>query len=131
MTTEHFNEMFTQDVLKKLFPANRADLFFDALFGDATEGTYDINLEFKEHRQNRLEFELHLKQRPGKCLTCSLTYGLPGVFSRHPIININGLVKDIGRLLEGRARVVDWQLGLKREISNELHVIPLIISLDK
>ena len=131
MATEHFNEMFTPDVLKKLFPENRADLFFDALFGDATEGIYDISLEFKEHRQNRLEFELHLKQRPGKCLNCSLTYGLPGVFSRHPIININGLVKDIGRLLEGRARVVDWQLGVTREVSDELHVIPLIISLDK
>jgi len=85
MATESFDGIFTQDVLKKLFPEDRADQFFDALFGDAEEGAYDISLEFKGQSQNKLEFEFHLKQRPGKCLACNLTYGLPQVFSRHGV----------------------------------------------
>jgi len=88
MATESFNDIFTRDVLNKLFPAERADSFFDALYGDAGEGAYDISLNFKTHQENRLEFELHLTQRPGKCITCSLTYGLPEVFKRHPIISV-------------------------------------------
>jgi hypothetical protein len=130
MKVEPFNDIFAQDALKQLFPEDRADLFFDALFGDAEEGTYDISLKFKEHRQNKLEFELRLKQRPGKCLNCNLTYGLPDVFSRHPIININGLVKDIDQLLSRRAKCVKWRLGITKEVSSELHIIPLLISLD-
>ena len=131
MTTERFNNIFTPNVLKKLFPEDRADRFFDALFGDPAEGAFNISLEFKEHGQDRLEFELHLTQRPGKCLTCSLTYGLPNVFARHPIINISELVQEINGLLGGRARCVDWQLGLTQEVSGEHHIIPLVISLAK
>lgn len=131
MVTERFNEMFTRDVLKTLFPEERADQFFEALFGDASEGAFDISLEFKEHIQNRLEFELHLKQRPGKCINCSLTYGLPAVFSRHPIININGLIQDIKQLLKGRAKCIDWQLSITREVSDELHIIPFTVLLDR
>ena len=130
MATKRFDGIFTPDVLKKLFPEDRSDLFFDALFGSAAEGAYDISLKFREHNQKRLEFELHLTQRPGKCLYCNLTYGLPAVFSRHPIINIKKLVQDIDRLLNGQARCIEWQLGITREVSSELHVIPLIISLD-
>lgn len=130
MATEDFNDVFTVDVLNQLFPAERADSFFDALYGDAGEGAYDISLNFKTHQENRLEFELHLTQRPGKCITCSLTYGLPEVFKRHPVININGLVQEIGHLLDGRAKCIDWQMGFTREISNVLHVIPLSIILE-
>lgn len=125
-----FNEIFTPDVLKKLFPENRSDRFFDALYGDASEGSYDIRLEFRNHRENRLEFDLFLTQRPGKCISCSLTYGLPQVFSRHPVININGLVQEIELLLDDGVRCVDWQLGATREISNEIHAVPLVIRLD-
>lgn len=125
-----YNDIFTPDVLDKLFPADRADLFFDALYGDASEGAYDISLNFKIHRENRLEFELDLTQRPGKCITCSLTYGLPEVFKRHPVINISGLVQEIGRLLDGHAKCIDWQIGFTREVSSELHIIPLNILLE-
>ena len=116
--------------MESLFPEDRADRFFDALYGDAAEGTYDIGLEFREQRRNRLLFELQLRQRPNKCLSCNLTYGLPEVFSRHPIINIKRLVQEIEQLLIGRATCIAWQLGRTREISRELHVIPLTISLD-
>lgn len=124
-------EMFTPDVLNKLFPEHLTDTFFDALYGDAAEGVYDIRLRFSGHRKNRLEFELHLAQRAGKCLNCHLTYGLPEVFSRHPIININGLVQNIDKLIDGYARCTEWQLGNTREVSNDLHVIPLTILLEK
>ena len=86
---------------------------------------------FDEYRENRLEFELHLVQRAGKCLNCHLTYGLPKVFSRHPVINISGLVQNIDKLIDGFARCTDWQLGNTREVSNDLHVIPLTILLEK
>ena len=125
-----FKDIFTPGVLKKLFPEDRADQFFDALYGDPAEGAYDIGLEFKKHRENRLEFELCLTQRLGQCISCSLTYGLPEVFSRHPVININGLVQKIERLLDGGARCIDWQLGATREVSDKIHVVPLVIILD-
>jgi hypothetical protein len=130
MDAKGFNEIFTPGVLKKLFPEDRSDQFFDALYGDATEGSYDIRLEFKNHRENRLEFELYLTQRPGQCINCSLTYGLPEVFSRHPVINIKGLVQKVEGLLDGGVRCIDWQLGATREISDEIHVVPLVIILD-
>ena len=127
---DSFNNIFTPGVLKELFPEDRSDQFFDALYGDAAEGSYDIHLEFKKHRENRLEFELLLTQRAGQCISCSLTYGLPEVFSRHPVININGLVQKIEGLLDGGARCIDWQLGATREISDDIHVVPLVVFLD-
>jgi hypothetical protein len=130
MEDEGFDKLFAPDVLKQLFPEDRSDQFFDALYGDAEEGAYDISLEFISYRGNRLEFMLRLIQRPEKCITCSLTYGLPEVFTRHPIINIKGLVQNIEVLLDGRGRCVDWQLGSTQEISNDIHVIPLDIFLE-
>ena len=130
METKGLDKLFTSDVLKQLFPKDRSDQFFDALYGDAGEGAYDISLEFIGARENRLEFMLRLTQRPGKCITCSLTYGLPEVFTRHPIININGLVQNIRALLDGRGQCVDWQLKPTQEVSNDVHVIPFIINLE-
>jgi len=130
MEAKGFNTLFTPDVLEQLFPKDRSDQFFDALYGEAEEGAYDISLEFMGARKDRLEFVLRLTQRSGKCITCSLTYGLPEVFNRHPIININGLVQNIEALLDGRGRCVDWQLGPTQEISNDIHVIPLDIFLE-
>jgi hypothetical protein len=129
--TEGFDTLFTPDVLKRLFPEDRSDRFFDALYGDAEEGAYDISLEYVGARENRLEFVLSLAQRPGKCITCSLTYGLPEVFSRHPIINIDGMVQNIEALLNGKVRCIDWQLGSTQEISNDVHAIPLNIFLER
>ena len=130
MEKKGFEKLFAPDVLKCLFPEDRSDQFFDALYGDAGEGAYDISLEFIRAQGNRLEFLLRLTQRPGKCITCSLTYGLPKVFTRHPIINIKGLVQDIEARLDGTGRCVDWKLGSTREMSSEIHGIPLIIILD-
>ena len=130
METKGFDKLFATDVLQQLFPKDRSDQFFDALYGDVEEGDYDISLEFIGSRGNRLEFMLRLTQRPGKCITCSLTYGLPEVFTRHPIINIKGLVQNIGALLDSSGQVTDWQLGPTQEVSDVVHVIPFVINLE-
>ena len=85
MTLTRSDEILSQDRCEQLFPHDLADRFFEALYGDTEEGAYDIRLKFKGQKQDRLEFEFQLKQRPGKCLACNLTYGLPNVFSRHPV----------------------------------------------
>ena len=128
MDDKNINETFSQEVLEKLFPADRADSFFEALFGDAGEGAFDIRLNFSGCEGRMLNFELELRQRPGKCLACNLTHGIPEVFSRHPIIDIRGLVGEIGRLA-GCAGEPAWELGGTREISRKLHVVPLTVSL--
>lgn len=131
MTPETFNSLFTEERVKELFPSDRADQFFDALFGDAAEGSYDISLQFKGYlpEQKNLQFELELHERPGKCLACNLTYGLPEVFSRHPIINIKGLVEEVEKILDGQAACKEWQLGSTKSVSKSLHIIPLTITL--
>lgn len=125
----NFEEVFTPELLQALFPRERADIFFEALFGDASEGAYDISLHFSEKDGNDLAFELHLKERPGKCLRCNLTYGLPEVFSRHPAINLQGLAEEIVKRAADSVKLSGWQLGATREISRKLHVIPLTITL--
>jgi hypothetical protein len=131
MATNNYSEIFTPDVLEQIFPENRSDNFFDALYGDPAEGSYDICLEFKGQSQDRLHFEFHLKERPGKCLACNVTYGLPQVFSRHPIINVKGVVQEIDNLLDGHAKCGEWQLGRTREVSRKLHIVPLTINLEE
>jgi len=121
-----YDELFDGQCLASLFPPQRADDFFDALFGDVEEGSYDIELSFSGEKDDCLDFEFLLKQRPGKCLVCSLTYGLPKVFSRHPIINVQGLAEKIAQLA-GKHGEVSWQLGMTDERSNDLHVIPLTV----
>ncbi|PIE71519.1 MAG: pancreas/duodenum homeobox protein 1 [Deltaproteobacteria bacterium] len=123
--------VFSADVIDAIFPKDRADQFFDALFGDAEEGAYDISLAFKGETAGRLEFEFQLSQRPGKCLVCSLTYGLPDVFKRHPIININGVVAAIGKTLNLESADMEWELGRTREISRAIHVIPLSVAVKR
>lgn len=116
-----------QKSLDVIFPPERADAFFDALYGGAEEGAYDIRLICNKVADNCAYLAFELKQRPGKCLRCSLTYGLPEVFKRHPLININGLAKQIGELL-GWQGPVNWELGQTEEISPEEHIIPLKVS---
>ena len=132
MTMDKVNEIFTDDVLKELFPPQRADDFFEALFGDASEGAYDIALRFNGYNEqaSTLHFNLDLVERPGCCLVCNLTYGLPEVFSRHPVINIKGLVADIEKKLDGKASCGDWKLGTTVQQEKSLHAIPLHIQLD-
>jgi len=130
MAKEPFETLFTPERLEGLFPADRADRFFEALLGDAREGAYDIRLDYDGFQGNQLRFLFHLSERPGKCLSCSLTYGLPHVFSRHPVINIAGLVSDIDQLLDGSQRCGNWEIGRTIEFDRSHHAVPLTIAID-
>lgn len=121
--------IFSREELRALFPAGRDNDFFESLLGDVDEGAFDIGLAFKGHEGDHLHFEFQLRERPGKCLACNLTYGLPQVFKRHPVINVNGLVREIEKRLDGHYRCDSWELGSTRELSRQLHVIPLKVSL--
>ncbi len=123
-----YSEIFTQEMLENIFPAERTNDFFEALFGDAEEGSYDISLAYSGDNGETVNFELQLRQRVGCCLACNLTYGLPQVFSRHPIINIQGVAENVGAAVN-KTDNISWKLGSTQEKSRDLHVIPLIISL--
>lgn len=129
MSRQQLEDLFTSKALTDLFPTDRADRFFDALYGDVDEGAYDIGLAFNGADEKRLLFEFRLLQRKGKCLACNLTYGLPTVFSKHPIINVAGLVETVNAMLDGHGRVDKWELGSTRELSRMTHVIPLTLFL--
>lgn len=129
ISTKECEELFTQKRCASLFPKTRSDDFFEALFGDAAEGAYDIELAFRAISDSQLDMELRLNQRPGCCLACNLTQGLPQVFSRHPIININGLVAAIDTLLEEKATCKSWKLSATEQLSQALHIVPLHIEL--
>ena len=131
MLNNDINTIFSTDKLDTLLPADRADEFFDALYGDVNEGAYDIKLYFSNYNseKNILSFELRLTERPGKCLACNLTYGLPQVFSRHPLINVQGMVEKIEEMLCGKAKCLDWELGSTEVSENNFHSIPLNIYL--
>ncbi len=130
MDTAKIDAIFTRDTLSTLFPKERTDDFFDALFGDASEGAYDIELAYGGNNGEQLVMELHLHERPGCCLACNLTQGLPQVFSRHPIINVSGLVNDIDELLGDATSCKEWSLGFTEQRSKALHVIPINITLE-
>lgn len=129
MGADRFASVFTAEKLAAIFSPDRADSFFEALLGDCSEGAYDIALHYAGMHGDELHFEFQLKERPGKCLSCSLTYGLPHVFSRHPIIDIPAVVKNIDQLLDGQGRCGSWRVESTREANRQVHVIPLIISL--
>ncbi|MEJ2640776.1 MAG: pancreas/duodenum homeobox protein 1 [Desulfosarcinaceae bacterium] len=129
MTTDPYASLFTSAALKEIFPPERTDRFFEALLGDAADGSYDIELAYAGRADSRLFFDLRLHQRPGKCLACNLTYGLPKVFSRHPVIDLEDVVSRLDQLLGAAADCADWQLGRTREVSRKLHVVPLEITL--
>ena len=130
MGNDPFETLFTSDRLGDLFPSERTDRFFEALFGDASEGAYDIRLEYDGFRDNRLHFRFTLTERPGKCLSCSRTYGLPHVFSRHPVIDVAGLVRRIDALLDGIHHCGPWEMGRTIEMSRGRHAIPLTIPIE-
>jgi len=100
MDTNKIDALFTADALLQMFPKERSDEFFDALFGDASEGSYDI-----------------------------LTQGLPQVFSRHPIINVKGVVEDVDTLLGDDATCTEWALGYTEQREKAMHIIPINILL--
>ena len=115
-----------QAFLDTVFPAERTDAFFDALFGGAEEGAYDIRLVCRNVSADRAELAFELHQRPGKCLVCNLTYGLPQVFQRHPVLNVAGVARAVAEKL-GWAAGSPWKLGKKKKKSRELHCIPFVI----
>lgn len=118
--------IITQDFLDSLLPPEKSDAFFDALYGDASEGAYDIRLEPVSFSSDRIVLAFNLSQRPGKCLVCSLTYGLPNVFTRHPLINIKGMVE---KICDAGIQIKSWRLGDTQENSSALHIIPLFLEI--
>ena len=129
MTSDSLNDIFNPKTCAVLMPADTADRFFDALFGDASEGSYDLELKFRSADNETLVFDILLHERPGHCLACNLTYGLPEVFSRHPVIDINGIVEKIDDMLGEQKTTGDWKLGATTQRSQALHSIPLVIEL--
>jgi hypothetical protein len=131
MNKDTIDALFSAANLLEIFPKERTNDFFEALLGDAEEGAYDIELAYTGSDSKTISMELQLFERPGRCLACNLTQGLPTVFSRHPVINIAGIVREIDKLLAGQARCVDWSLGYTKQKSKSVHAIPLTISLEK
>ena len=131
MTNDMLKDVLTKEKLEKIFPKERADDFFEALFGDAGEGSYDIELAYRETTGSTLVMDLLLHERPNCCLACNLTQGLPQVFSRHPVINVNGVVSEIDSLLGDSYTCKSWSLGYTEQYSQSLHVIPIKIELEK
>lgn len=117
-----------QQWLDSIFPAERTDAFFEALFGGAEEGAYDIRLVFRSKDDVQLNFAFELHQRPGKCLACNLTYGLPQVFQRHPVINVKGVAEEVAKSCGWEKW--HWALGATEERSRELHCIPFAVFKD-
>jgi hypothetical protein len=120
-------QILTQDFLDTLVPPEIGDRFFEALYGDASEGAYDIRLKFLNADEKQIVLAFDLTERPGKCLVCSLTYGLPTVFSRHPLINIKNIVEKI----EGKGLCIkNWRLGETEELNRGNHTIPFYLDLE-
>lgn len=131
MTTDTMTSVLTKENLESIFPKERADDFFEALFGDASEGAYDIELAYREYNGNTLIMDLLLHERPNCCLACNLTLGLPQVFSRHPIINITGIVRELDALLGDSYQCGDWSLGRTEQYSSSMHAIPIKIAINR
>ncbi|WP_456434158.1 pancreas/duodenum homeobox protein 1 [Thermosulfuriphilus sp.] len=129
---DRLKEILSDSFLCQLFPPEKADQFFEALFGDPEEGAYDICLVYRffDEKRGLIKLDFELRQRPGRCLACHLTYGLPEVFARHPVINVSGLVEEISRRLPG-LRVADWRLGPTEELTPSLHAVPLWLEVVK
>jgi hypothetical protein len=126
-----FDKLFTKELLTEIFPKDKSDLFFEMLYGDAGEGAYDIELSYGGYQPGKLQFNFGLKRRPGKCLACNLTYGLPQVFSRHPVMNIEGLMDKFKKAMNGAADIARWEMGRTKEVSSDLHIIPLKVFIEE
>ncbi|MFW6004839.1 MAG: pancreas/duodenum homeobox protein 1 [Desulfonatronovibrionaceae bacterium] len=119
----------TEEKLAELFPPEKSRSFFEAFYGDAEDSHFDLRLSFERADDNALYFRFQLIERPGKCLACNLTYGLPHVLERHPVVNLPGLVQNILQAAEIRHPDPVWRLGQTIQTAASLHEIPLIIEL--
>ncbi len=123
----------TDEFLSKLFPPERADEFFEALYGGAEAGAFDIGLKTAgfNKQNNTLIIEFVLTERPGHCMACNLTYGLPQVFERHPIINLKGIIDEIEKKLQPEWSVDEWHIGPTQVVDPKVNTIPVFIKLRK
>ena len=122
-----YEEIFTPECLNEVFPPERTDRFFEALFGYAEDGAYDIRMSLLSASDRKLDFLFELHQRGDACLACNLTHGLPAVFLRHPVIDIKGVTAELARRAGWPDGSWEWNLGSTDEISRALHVIPLTL----
>ena len=129
MSSDRFDLLFDKTACSKMLPPEKTDDFFEALFGDASEGSYDMELIYDGSDEKSLRFNIALHQRPGHCLACNLTQGLPQVFSRHPVIDVAGIVEQVSEILGDKTSTGQWQLGFTQQRSQALHIIPLTIEL--
>ncbi len=120
-----YGQLFSKVFMDEVFPPERTDQFFEALFGDPDDGAYDIRMSLLSGSEKALNFLFELHQRGNACLACNLTHGLPHVFRRHPVIDINGVAEKLAR--RAGWEEWEWQLGSTEEVSRALHVIPLSI----
>ena len=96
------------------------------IFLTRCSAAYDIRLVCRNVTPDRAVLAFELRRRPGKCLVCNLTYGLPQVFQRHPVLNVAGVAKAVAARL-GWPETSRWSLEPTEEISHELHAIPLVL----
>ncbi len=116
----------TQEYLDTLFPAERTDEFFEALFGDPEDGAYDIRLVLSRQEEAKIVLNYELHVREGECLACNLTSGLPLVFAKHPILAVEKTVEQIKEKMAWDS--ANFEIGKTNQFSSELHFIPLIIT---
>jgi hypothetical protein len=124
-------DVITDDFLKGLFPPGRDNEFFEALYGGAEAGAFDITLHTNgfDSASNMLHLEFRLTERPGMCMACNLTYGLPEVFKRHPVINARGIAEEIEKKLQPEWRVEEWHIGSTIAADPKVNSIPFLIKL--
>ncbi len=127
-------DFFIDDIfLKDMFPPEKADMFFEALYGGAESGAFDISLRYLglDSGQNILQFEFLLIERPGHCMACSLTRGLPQVFNRHPVVDVAGIIEKIEKCLLPEWGVREWSFGRTKVISSRENSIAFNVYLKK
>jgi len=118
----------SQTQLDTIFPPEKSDRFFDALYGAAEDGAYTIRLECTAQTPERLDCIFALHRRPGQCLVCQLTHGLPHVFRRHPVINAAGVAQELAALAGWDPKTVRWEIGETIQKNDSLHLIPFTVS---
>ncbi len=132
MQEKSVETVINDDFLNGIFPHEKTDEFFEALYGGAEAGAFDISLHYVGFDSNRnvLYLEFRLTERPGKCLACNLTYGLPQVFQRHPTIDVAGIASAVEQALSPEWKVKEWHVGSTQVISQKINSIPLTLLLE-
>ncbi len=122
--------MLSEEKVKGLLPREQIEAFFEAFyFGEEPAYDLELGLGVFDPERKILRLELRLKARPGRCLACNLTWGLPEVFKRHPALNLAGVVSRLEALLPEGLKVAGWDLGPTEEVGEDLHIVPLMVRL--